>query len=88
MTHKLFSAAAAVLALSLSAGASAALPVASLGAAPTVAVTKVTFWGKPFPYGYRWARSCSRYEMVETSRGPVMQRVWTCGRGGVVSYKG
>lgn len=92
MTHKVFLAATAAIALFVSAGAGVAFPVAPMQAAPTTAVTKVTFWGESFPYGYRWslARACTRYETVETSRGPVMQRVWVCGqrRGGMVSYKG
>lgn len=92
MTHKLFLAATAAIALFASSNAGVALPVAPLQAAPTIAVTKVTFWAKPFPYGYRWsyARACTRYETVETSRGPVMQRVWVCGqrREAVVSYRG
>lgn len=90
MTNKVLLAAAAAVALFASVGTSAAFPVAPLQAARTETVQKVTFWGKPFPYGYRWSRSCTRYDLVETSRGPVMQRVWVCGhrRGTVVSYKG
>lgn len=91
MTHKVFLAATAVITLFVSAGAGAAFPVAPMQAASTTAVTKVTFWGEPFPYGYRWrvARGCTRYETVETSRGPVMERVWVCGhrRGRLVSYR-
>jgi hypothetical protein len=92
MTHKLVLVAAAAMALVASVGAGVAFPVAPMQAAPTAAVTKVTFWGKSFPYRYRWslARACTRYETVETSKGPVMERVWVCGqrRGRVVSYKG
>lgn len=92
MTHKVFLAATVAIALFVSAGAGVAFPVAPMKAAPTTAVTKVTFWGKPFPYRYRWslARACTRYETVETSRGPVMERIWVCGhrRGRVVSYRG
>jgi hypothetical protein len=92
MTHKVFLAATAAVTLFVSAGAGVAFPVAPMQAAPMAAVTKVTFWGKSFPYRYRWslARACTRYETVETSKGPVMERVWVCGqrRGRVVSYKG
>lgn len=90
MTHKLFLAAAAAIALFASVGAGVAFPVAPIQAAPEKAVTKVTFWGKPFPYGYRWSRACVRYVTVETSRGPVTQRVWVCDRSreAVVSYRG
>lgn len=90
MTHKVVLATAAAIALFSSVGAGVAFPLAPLQATAVSDVTKVTFWGKPFPYGYRWARSCVRYVTVETSRGPVMQRVWICGqrREGVVSYRG
>jgi hypothetical protein len=92
MAQKMLLAATAAIALFISAGAGVAFPVAPMQAAPTTAVTKVTFWGKSFPYGYRWslARACTRHEPVETSRGPVMQRVWVCGhrRETVVSYRG
>lgn len=39
------------------------------------------FWGKPFPYGYRWSvvKACTRYEPVETARGVRMEKVWVCG---------
>jgi hypothetical protein len=92
MIQKVLLAATAAIALFVSTGAGVAFPVAPMQVGPTTAVTKVTFWGEPFPYGYRWrvARGCTRYETVETSRGPVMQRVWVCGprRGRVVSYRG
>jgi hypothetical protein len=83
--------ATAALALSLSAGAAAAFPVAPLPATPTASVTQVTFWGRPFPYRYRWsARACSHYETVETMRNGVARSVRTCAdrTGAVVSYKG
>jgi hypothetical protein len=92
MTHKVYLAATAAIALFASAGASVASPIIPMQAAPAAAVTKVTFWAKSFPYRYNWslARACTRYETVETSRGPVTERVWVCGhrRGRVVSYRG
>lgn len=92
MTHTVFLAATTAIALFVSGGAGVAFPVTPMQAGPTAAVTKVTFWGEAFPYGYSWrlARGCTRYETVETSRGPVTQRVWVCGsrRGRVVSYRG
>jgi hypothetical protein len=90
MTNKVLLVAAAAFALFASVGTGAAFPVAPLQVTPTETAQKVTFWGKPFPYGYRWSRSCTRYEWIETSRGLVMQRVWVCGnrREAVVSYKG
>lgn len=40
------------------------------------------FWGRPFPYGYRWSltRACTRYEPVDTPHGVRMKRVWVCRR--------
>jgi hypothetical protein len=41
---------------------------------------QVSFWGRPFPYGYNWSlvRACTRYEPVETAHGTRTQRVWVC----------
>jgi hypothetical protein len=90
MTNRLLLAAAAAAFVVSASGAALALPVAPLHAVHTPAVTKVTFWGKPFPYGYAWrARSCSRLVTIETSRGPVTRRVYDCSSDGrVVSYRG
>jgi hypothetical protein len=92
MMHKVFLAATAAVVLFVSAGASHAFPIAPIDMVRPANATKVTFWGQPFPYGYRWslARACMRYETIETSRGRVTQRVWVCGRHreAVVSYRG
>lgn len=38
----------------------------------------VSFFGRPYPFGYTgWGR-CVRYVHVETSRGPRLRRVWVC----------
>jgi len=91
MTHKVFLAAAASVAFFVSAGVSSAFPVMPNLAMQKSAVRSVTFWGQAFPYGYNWslARACTRYETVETSRGPVTRRVWVCGGRykGAVSYR-
>jgi hypothetical protein len=94
MTHKVFLAAAAAVAFFVSAEAGVAFPVAPISTARSIGVTKVTFWARPFPYGYAWslARACTRHVPVETSRGLVTQRVWVCDqhprREVVVHYKG
>lgn len=95
MTHKVFLAATAATFLFVSAGSGVAFPVAPMRTAEPTGVSKISFWGKPFPYRYRWslARACTRHEPVETSRGPVMKRVWVCvqrpgRRETVVSYRG
>ena len=92
MAHKLSLAVTAVIALFVSSGTGRAFPAAPMQAALPAAITKVTFWANSFPYGYNWSRqrACTRYETVETGRGPVTQRTWVCGqrREVVVSYKG
>jgi hypothetical protein len=38
----------------------------------------VSFFGRPYPFGYTgWGR-CVRYVHVETSQGPRVRRVWVC----------
>lgn len=93
MTRKAILATVAVVALGASTQFAAAFPAAPLTAATQPTVEKVTFWGHAFPYQYNWSlvRACTRYEAVETPRGPVMKRVWVCTvnpRGEVVvSYR-
>lgn len=80
--HKALLAVVASFALSASAGSGMAFPAAPLHAAQNLPrVQKVTFWGRPFPYGYNWSlvRACTRYEPVETAKGTRLQRVWVCG---------
>jgi hypothetical protein len=75
---------AAAVAAAMVAGASSsqafpALPAHAIEAGPS-ALQRVTFWGRPFPYGYRWSlvRACTRYVPVETAHGVRTQRVWVC----------
>lgn len=80
--HKILLAAVTSFALSASAGSGIAFPSAPIHAAQSLPnVQQVTFWGRPFPYGYNWSlvRACTRYEPVETADGTRMQRVWVCG---------
>jgi hypothetical protein len=68
-------------ALCASVGTSSALTVTPLQTIGTSAIVqKVTFWGRPFPYGYNWSviKACTRYEPVETAHGTHMERVWVC----------
>lgn len=92
MAHKVSLAVTALIVLFVSCGIGQAFTTASMLAAAPAAVTRVTFWGNSFPYGYSWSRqrACTRYETVETGRGPVTQRFWVCGqrREVVMSYKG
>jgi hypothetical protein len=38
----------------------------------------VSFFGRPYPFGYTGWGHCVRYVRVETSRGPRLRRVWVC----------
>jgi hypothetical protein len=58
-----------------------AAPVApaALKAPPDASVDRVSFWGKPFPYGYAYRRGqCYLYVWEETPRGILRRRVWIC----------
>lgn len=81
MVRKGLTAAAALVALSVSAGSGLALPVAPLHeASSVVGAQAVTFWGRVFPYQYTWSltKACTRYVPVETGRGMRLRRVWVC----------
>jgi hypothetical protein len=70
-----------VVGIAMSSSAALALgPVQSGGS--TVAVQQdlvdVSFFGRPYPYGYTGWGSCVRYEEVETRRGPRLRRVRVC----------
>ncbi|SHJ85341.1 hypothetical protein SAMN05444159_1690 [Bradyrhizobium lablabi] len=57
-----------------------AAPVAWNGFEQAKAATAspVSFWGRPFPYGYTGWGPCVRYERLETERGIIFRRVWIC----------
>jgi hypothetical protein len=38
----------------------------------------ISFFGRPYPFGYTGWGPCVRYVHVETSRGPRLRRVWVC----------
>jgi hypothetical protein len=41
-------------------------------------IQRVSFFGRPYPFGYSgWGR-CVRYVHVETREGPRLRRVWVC----------
>jgi hypothetical protein len=44
--------------------------------------TAISFWGRPYPYGYAGWGPCVRYERIETERGIMSRRVWICSRSG------
>lgn len=84
--------AGAAAAFAASVEIAAAFPIAPLPTVAQPAIEKVTFWGRPFPYYYSWSlvQACTRYETVETPKGPVTKSVWVCDAGrreAVVSYR-
>lgn len=94
MTRIALLAAVAAVTTAVSVQVAGAFPAAPLTQVTQPTVEKVTFWGRPFPYHYSWSlvQACTRYETVETAKGPVTKRVWVCdayGRrgGAVVSYR-
>jgi hypothetical protein len=38
----------------------------------------VSFFGRPYPYGFTGWGPCIRYVEVETRWGPRLRRVWIC----------
>jgi len=52
------------------------LPVNPLQASS--AVQRVSFFGRPYPFGYTGWGHCVRYVRVETRSGPRLRRVWVC----------
>ena len=47
----------------------------------------VSFWGIPFPFGYRYLPGqCYKYEQEETPQGLVWRRVWICTEPGGRGY--
>lgn len=93
MTHKALLTATIAVFVGTSVQFASAFPAAQWSTLSQPAVEKVTFWGRSFPYHYSWslAEACTRYETVETPRGPVTKRVWVCSvngpRDAVVSYR-
>jgi len=42
-------------------------------------VLPASFWGEPYPYGYRYQRrQCVRHVLVETPAGPRWQTFYVC----------
>lgn len=61
-----------------SAGSALALGLPANPLQQTSEAQPVSFFGRPYPFGYTgWGR-CVRYEHVETSLGPRLRRVWVC----------
>jgi hypothetical protein len=72
-------------------GAAHAAPIAP--AAMTTlshpSVKSVSFWGRPFPWGYRYfPGQCYAQVSEETSTGYVWRRVWICRRLEYGRYSG
>jgi hypothetical protein len=42
-------------------------------------VTLASFWGEPFPHGYRYQRrQCIRHLLIETPNGPRWSKIFVC----------
>ncbi len=41
-------------------------------------VQRVSFFGRPYPYGYTGWGPCVRYVEVQTRHGVRLRRVWVC----------
>jgi hypothetical protein len=42
-------------------------------------VTPASFWGEPFPFGYRYQRrQCIRHLLIETPNGPRWTKIFVC----------
>ena len=71
------------LAVGLTGIASAAFalgPIGSQGPSQVMQqdLLEVSFFGRPYPYGYTGWGPCIRYVEVETRRGLRLRRVWIC----------
>ncbi|WP_213769905.1 hypothetical protein [Bradyrhizobium sp. dw_78] len=68
-----------VFTVGLMAGASSALALGPVNPLPSSSETQhVSFFGRPYPFGYTgWGR-CVRYVEVETRSGPRLRRVRAC----------
>lgn len=69
------------VAVGLMTSASSALAFGPIN--PGVAAEKpdlldVSFFGRPYPYGYTGWGPCVRYVEVETRWGPRLRRIWVC----------
>ena len=66
-----------------------ASPIASQAMATTTGSPPdlVSFWGIPFPFGYRYRLGqCYIYKQVETPSGVRWERVWICTEKGGQGY--
>src|ERR1700682_3019959 len=84
MSHKLKSTLFATLGLSLLIGSAPAWalgPISPLGLPTEAQVPRVnvSFWAKPFPFGYTGWGHCIRYERIDTEWGPRFRRISLCG---------
>ena len=67
-------------ALMLGASSALALGPVNIGASSASAgvLSEVSFFGRPYPYGYTGWGPCVRYVEVETPLGPRVRRVRVC----------
>ncbi len=72
--------AAATVGAPLVAPAAAAGPGSGLAALPAApaAIERVSFWARPFPYGYAWRNHCVKRVVERTPWGPRWRYVDVC----------
>jgi hypothetical protein len=67
------------LGLMMSAGSALAFgPINPNISSQTPDLVDVSFFGRPYPYGFTGWGPCVRYVEVETRWGPRLRRVWVC----------
>jgi hypothetical protein len=56
------------------------IPIALVDQAlPNSSMTLASFWGEPFPFGYRYQRrQCIRYLLIDTPHGPRWTKILVC----------
>ncbi len=81
MVNRVLVIGAVVASALLALGNAQAAPIAPIGQALAFGsdVSGASFWGEPFPFGYRYKRrQCVRYIPVETPYGVRWQRIVVC----------
>ena len=68
-------------------GVAYAAPIAPAAMLSSPPIKLVSYWGRPYPYGYiEYRGQCYTYVKVDTPTGPAWQRVWICTETGGRGY--
>jgi len=60
------------------AGSASAFVHPDRGAVTVGPLVNISFWGRPYPYGYVGWGPCVRYVPVQTASGPKLRKVRVC----------